>query len=282
MALTPISDNVTPQRDYPLARWRLLAPNSQGDGAWNMAVDEALMESVAAGESLPALRFYQWSPPCLSLGRRQPLVGVDQERLRSDGYDLVRRETGGWAILHTDELTYSVTLPPTDPRADGPILDAYRKLSQGLVAGLALLGVHAEMKPASASGTHNLSAACFEVPSAYEITAGGRKLIGSAQARPNGRVLQHGTLPLYGDITRVTRYLTFPDEAARATLSQQLAEHAATLDAVAGRTIEFAEAAQMMSEGFARALHLTLEVSDLTQTERERAEVIAAHKRQEI
>jgi lipoate-protein ligase A len=282
MALTPISDGVTPQLDYPLARWRLLAPSSRGDGAWNMAVDEALMESVAAGESLPALRFYQWSPPCLSLGRRQPLVGVDQERLRADGYDVVRRETGGWAILHTDELTYSVTLSPTDPRADGPILDAYRKLSQGLVAGLALLGVQAEMKPASASGTHNLSAACFEVPSAYEITAGGRKLIGSAQARPNGRVLQHGTLPLYGDITRVTRYLTFPDEAARAALARQLAEHATTLEVVAGRSIEFAEAAQMMAEGFASALRLTLEVSDLTQSERDRAEVIAARKRQEI
>ncbi len=132
---------------------------------------------------------------------------MDIERLRGDEYDVVRRETGGWAILHTDELTYSVTLSPNDPRADGPILDAYRKLSQGLVEGLTLLGVHAEMKPASASGTHNLSAACFEVPSAYEITAGGRKLIGSAQARPNGRVLQHGSLPLRGDIARVTRYL---------------------------------------------------------------------------
>lgn len=282
--MTPDSNatNATPQAAYSPARWRLLVESEPRAGAWNMAVDEALMASVAAGESPPALRFYQWSPPCLSLGRRQPLVGVDQERLRADGFDVVRRETGGWAILHTDELTYSVTLSPDDPRADGPILDAYRKLSQGLVEGLALLGVQAEMKPASASGAHNLSAACFEVPSAYEITAGGRKLIGSAQARPNGRVLQHGTLPLYGDISRVTRYLTFPDEAARATLADQLAAHATTLEVVAGRTVEFAEAARAMTEGFARALNLTLEPSDLTQTERERAEEIAARKRQEL
>ena len=125
---------------YPVAEWRLLVDDEPHDGAWNMALDEALMTLVAEGSSLPVLRLYQWNPPCLSLGRRQPLASVDIERLRGDEYDVVRRETGGWAILHTDELTYSVTLSPNDPRADGPILDAYRKLSQGLVEGLELLG----------------------------------------------------------------------------------------------------------------------------------------------
>ena len=267
---------------YPVAEWRLLIDEEPQDGAWNMALDEALMALVAEGASPPVLRLYQWSPPCLSLGRRQPLAGVDTERLRADGYDIVRRETGGWAILHTDELTYSVTLTPNDPRADGPILDAYRKLSQGLVEGLALLGVHAEMKPASASGTHNLSAACFEVPSAYEITAGGRKLIGSAQARPNGRVLQHGSLPLYGDIARVTRYLTFTDEAERDKLATQLEAHAITLRDVAERDIPFEEAAEAISQGFARALNLALQPRALTARERELACEIAIAKRQEV
>lgn len=267
---------------YPLAEWRLLVDNEPRDGVWNMALDEALMNLVAEGASRPVLRLYQWSPPCLSLGRRQPLAGVDTERLRADGYDIVRRETGGWAILHTDELTYSVTLSPDDPRADGPILDAYRKLSQGLVAGLALLGVHTEMKPVSASGTHNLSAACFEVPSAYEITAGGRKLIGSAQARPNGRVLQHGSLPLYGDISRVTRYLTFADEVGRDTLASHLQAHATTLADAAGRDIAFPEAAEAISQGFSRALNLALLPSALTEREYELAREIAVAKRQEI
>ncbi len=267
---------------YPVAEWRLLVEDEPHDGAWNMALDEALMNLVAEGASPPVLRLYQWSPPCLSLGRRQPLAGVDSERLRADGYDAVRRETGGWAILHTDELTYSVTLSPNDPRADGPILDAYRKLSQGLLEGLALLGVLAEMKPASASGTHNLSAACFEVPSAYEITAGGRKLIGSAQARPNGRVLQHGSLPLRGDIARVTRYLTFADEAGRDTLAAQLQAHATTLAEVAGRDIPFAEASEGIAQGFARALNLSLQPSALTVRERDLARELAAIKRKEV
>jgi lipoyl(octanoyl) transferase len=247
-----------------------------------MAVDEALMTQVGEGKSQPVLRLYQWSPPCVSLGRRQPLAGVNLERLRADGYDVVRRETGGWAILHTDELTYSVTLTPDDPRADGPILDAYRKLSQGLVAGLALLGVDADMQAASASGTHNLSAACFEVPSAYEITAGGRKLIGSAQSRPNGRVLQHGSLPLYGDIARVTRYLAFASEAARDQLTAQLRAHATTLADVAGREITFAEAAGAMRAGFASALNLSLQAGALTDQERALAGKIATMKREEM
>lgn len=266
---------------YPIAEWRLLVDDQPHDGAWNMALDEILMNLVGEGASPPVLRFYQWSPPCLSLGRRQPIAGVDLARLRADGYDLVRRETGGWAILHTDELTYSVSVTPDDPRADGPILDAYRKLSQGLVEGLALLGVKAEMKPASASGTHNLSAACFETPSAYEITAGGKKLIGSAQSRPNGRVLQHGSLPLTGDISRVSRYLTFANDAAREALVEQLTDHAVTLREVAGRDIPFADAADAISQGFARALGLSFTPGALTPREREMVAELAAIKRRE-
>ena len=128
---------------YPHAEWRLLLEQEPRAGAWNMALDEAIMDAVAEGAAPPTLRLYQWAPPCLSLGRRQPLAGVDLAQLRADGCESVRRATGGWSILHTDELTYSVALTPDDPRANGPILDAYRKLSAGLVAGLALLGVDA-------------------------------------------------------------------------------------------------------------------------------------------
>ncbi len=263
---------------YPHAEWRLLLEPEPRTGAWNMALDETIMDAVAAGDAPPTLRLYQWAPPCLSLGRHQPLQGVDLARLRADGCEAVRRATGGWAILHTDELTYSVALTPDDPRADGPILDAYRKLSAGLVAGLGLLGVEAIMRPASAGGTHNLTAACFEVPSAYEITARDRKLIGSAQARPNGRVLQHGSLPLTGDIARVTRYLTFSDEAARDALAAHLRERAATLREVAERDISFAEAADAMRRGFAEALNIALTPGAPTDAELRRARELLAEK----
>jgi lipoate-protein ligase A len=227
-------------------------------GAENMALDEAIMEAVAAGDSPPTLRFYQWAPPCLSLGKRQPLDGVDLTACRADGVDVVRRATGGWAILHTDELTYSVTLRPDDPRVSGAILDTYRTLSQGLIAGLHLLGADAEMSPVIPGGAHSISAACFEVPSAYEIILGGRKLIGSAQTRPAGKVLQHGSVPLHGDIARVARYLTFASERERQALAAHLRERATTLHDALGSPMAFFEAAQALARGFAAALNVDL------------------------
>ena len=244
---------------YPPAVWRLIIEREPRTGAENMALDEAIMDAVAAGEALPTLRFYAWEPPCLSLGKRQPLDGVDLARCRADGVDVVRRATGGFAILHTDELTYSIAIRPNDPRSDGAILDAYRKLSQGLMAGLRLLGATPEMNPVVPGGVHNASAACFEVPSAYEIVMAGRKLIGSAQARPAGRVLQHGSLPLVGDIARVARYLAYEREDERASLAQHLRERATTARDALGRAVSYDEGAEAMARGFAAALNLTYE-----------------------
>lgn len=244
---------------YLPAVWRLIIERTPRTGAWNMAIDEAIMEAVAAGEALPTLRFYAWEPPCLSLGKRQPLDGIDLARCRADGIDVVRRATGGFAILHTDELTYSIATQPNDPRADGAILDAYRKLSQGLLAGLQLLGALPRMNPVVPGGVHNASAACFEMPSAYEIVVGQQKLIGSAQARPAGRVLQHGSLPLTGDIARLVPYLAFERDEERVALANHLRERATTISDALGRTVSYDEAAEAMARGFGEALNVTFE-----------------------
>lgn len=267
-----------PSDGYLKATWRLIVDSGPRSGAWNMALDEAIMQAVGAGEALPTLRLYQWEPPCLSLGKRQPLSGVDLEHCWRDGVDVVRRATGGWAILHTDELTYSVAALPTDPRAEGAILDAYRKLSAGLVAGLHRLGVPAAMNPVDPLGVHNTSAACFEVPSAYEVTIGEKKLIGSAQTRPHGRVLQHGSLPLTGDIARVVNYLWFQTEDARTALAEHLRERATTLGDILGRQVSFDEAATAVAQGFAEALTLDFETGSYTPAELESAERIAREK----
>jgi lipoyl(octanoyl) transferase len=264
--------------EYAPAEWRLIVEDDPHSGVWNMALDEAIMDAVGAGDAPPTLRFYQWTPPCLSLGKRQPLSGVDMQRCREDGVDVVRRATGGWAILHTDEFTYSIATRPDDPRAEGAILDAYRKLSSGLLAGLHLLDVPAVMNPVDPMGVHNASAACFEVPSAYEITAGAHKLLGSAQTRPSGRVLQHGSLPLRGDIARLVRYLWFQTEDDRAALAEHLRERATTLTALCGRDISFAEVAEAMERGFSVALHLKLAHGAPTPAELAAAERIAREK----
>lgn len=265
-----LTADVTPE--YPVAEWRLLLEREPRTGVWNMALDEAIVDAVAAGASLPTLRFYQWAPPALSLGKRQPLDDVDFARCREAGVDVVRRATGGFAILHTDELTYSIAVKPDDPRAEGAILDAYRKLSQGLLAGLRLLGAPAQMNPVVPGGVHNASAACFEVPSAYEIVVGERKLIGSAQTRSGGRVLQHGSLPLHGNIARVVECLRFASEDERQSLAAHLRERAAMLDAVLGRSVEYDEAAEAMAQGFAQALRLKLTTSEPTADELAAAE----------
>lgn len=252
---------------YPRARWRVMVDPQPRSGAENMALDVAILDAVAARAVLPTLRFYRWDPPCLSLGKRQPLDGIDPARARAAGVDLVRRPTGGWAILHTDELTYSVAAPRDDPRVDGPILDAYRRLSAGLVAGLNVLGVAVEMNPVDPLGVHNQSAACFEVPSAYEITVAGKKLMGSAQTQANGRVLQHGSLPLRGDIGRVADYLWFPVEADRESLRAHLRSRATTLRDALGRAVAFDEACAAMTAGFAAGLNLELEPGPPTPAE---------------
>ena len=112
------------------------------NGIWNMAVDEAIFTAVINGDSLPTLRFYGWNPPCLSLGYGQAFSDADMTRLNQFGWDVVRRATGGKAILHTDELTYSLCLPQHHPLAEGSIVDSYRRISTGLMAGLNRLGAH--------------------------------------------------------------------------------------------------------------------------------------------
>jgi lipoyl(octanoyl) transferase len=257
---------------YPRATWRLIVDPEPRTGAWNMALDEAIQDAVAAGDSPPTLRFYQWAPPAISLGKRQPADGVDLARCQRDGVDVVRRPTGGLAILHTDELTYSIATLPTDPRAAGAILDAYKRLSAGLVEGLRCLGVPAELNPINPYGTPSGSAACFEAPSAYEITASGKKLMGSAQSRPAGRVLQHGSLPLVGDIVRVADYLSFASAAERAALRAHLGQRATTLHDALGRAVTFAEAAAALRDGFAAALCLDLAPGQLSSAELRAAE----------
>lgn len=264
------------QAPFALATWRLLETGWQ-DGATNMAIDEAIMEAVAAGEQPPTLRFYGWQPPCLSLGYAQGWQAVDWEACAARGWDVVRRPTGGRAILHVDELTYCVCAPEDEPRLQGGILPSYMRLSAALAHGLELLGLEPQRagapEPGAATGP-----VCFDAPSNYEITSGGRKLVGSAQARRRGMVLQHGTLPLYGDLLRIVNALQFEDEAARAAAAAALHASALTLEEALGRRAPFGEAAAALAAGFAVTLNLQLEPDVLSAGELERTQAIRAEK----
>src|ERR1700694_5482399 len=190
--------------------WRLLV-DAPADGAWNMAVDEVLLDGVAAGAAPPTLRFYEWMPACLSLGYFQPIVVVDPDGCRRLGVDVVRRPTGGRAILHDRELTYSVALPASVLGQDGGVLPSYYRLSLALQEGLRRLGVPATVAPESAAGASVHGPVCFDRPSAHEILLQGRKLVGSAQMRRGAALLQHGSILIEPRLDKLTACLRLPD-----------------------------------------------------------------------
>jgi lipoate-protein ligase A len=262
-------------QDFPVAAWRLIVDDQPRSGAANMALDQALAEACAAGERPPTLRFYRWQPPAVSLGRHQPVSDLDAAAVEARAYEIVRRPTGGRAILHIDELTYSVAAPAGEPRVQGSVMDAYLRLSNALLAGLRELGLEGDKAGGGVRAGPDVSAACFEVPSAYEITAGGRKLIGSAQSRRAGYVLQHGSLPLIGDIGRLVDVLALPP--AQATeLRHELVSRAATLAEALGVAedspmVQFEYVTQALCRGFSATLNLALRPAQPSPDELRRA-----------
>jgi lipoate-protein ligase A len=256
---------------YPLSTWRLLN-SGEKDGATNMAIDEAVLHGVAEGCSPPTLRFFTWQPACLSLGQAQPFADVDLEACHRLSVDIVRRPTGGRAIMHVDELTYSVTAREDEPRVHGGIVESYRRLSEGLLAGLLQMGLPVRQVERPEDHDRDAGPVCFEVPSNYEIVFDGHKLVGSAQVRKGGAVLQHGSLPLVGDIARICAVLASKPDRGR------VLARAITVERATGRAVTFDAAARAMAEGFASALNLRLEPGELTPQERGRSEQLRRDK----
>ena len=259
--------------------WRLLI-TPPARGARNMAVDESILEHIGRGASLPTLRLYAWTPACLSLGQAQPYADVDVTRLKQRGWEVVRRATGGRAILHTDELTYSVIAPTTEPRVEGSVLESYNRLAQALLLAVQSLEIPVEMKEhvGHASSVTQSNPVCFEVPSTYEITVNGKKLIGSAQARKKEGVLQHGSLPLTGDLTRICQALVFENESARDDASQRLLERATTVESALGVGVSWEKAQQAFVHAFEAQLGLSFELGALSESESKRAEELVKEK----
>ncbi|MBX3037507.1 MAG: lipoate--protein ligase family protein [Anaerolineales bacterium] len=258
--------------------WRLIKTPAS-TGAWNMAVDEAILEHIYRGESKPTLRLYAWNPPCLSLGHAQPFKDVDVERLKSHGWDVVRRVTGGRAILHTDELTYSVTGNASDEVLAGGVLESYNRLSKALLYAVQSLSLPVQVQEGkNTPASQNLNPVCFEVPSSYEITVDGKKLIGSAQARKKEGVLQHGSLPLTGDLTRICDALFFENESARQEAKDRLLARATTVESVLGINISWDTAANVLIQGFEKELGIEFEIEELSQSELNRAEELVKEK----
>jgi len=257
--------------------WRIIK-SPPAIGAWNMAVDEAILLEIGAGRSLSTLRLYSWEPACLSIGYAQSIKDVDLGALHENGWTLVRRPTGGRAILHTDELTYSVIAPLNEPRVSGSVLESYRQLSIALLKTLDMLGLKAQADPHAESPQNSLGPVCFEVPSNYEITVGGKKLIGSAQARKKEGILQHGSLPLFGDIARIMQVLHYNNALERTEAATRLLEHATNVETVLNKKISIELAAETFQTAFSETLELTLIPGDLSPVEYRLAEELVQKK----
>lgn len=243
-------------------KWRLVI-SDRADGPTNMALDESLMLGAI---SAPTLRLYSWCPPCLSIGYSQRVtVDVDLEALARQGIGLVRRPSGGGAILHDQDITYCLVAPESHQAVSGSIVESYRKISGGLVAGLATLGLTCQVAQGETRGER--SSACFEAPSAYELLAAGKKLVGSAQYRRDGMVLQHGSIPLSMVPWRILEFLRGPLDGDYGTRAGRFQDRAISLDGALNRSVSFNDACQALTEGFERALNVSFEAGCLVSGE---------------
>jgi lipoyl(octanoyl) transferase len=275
--------------------WRLLI-DPPANGATNMARDEAILSSHVAGAAQPTLRLYRWSPASLSLGRFQRAGAINRAACVHAGVAIVRRPSGGRALLHDAELTYAIIARADYALfGDQSILATYRQISLALLAGLRRLGVAAELttattdhrppttdhQPTTLIGNEatsrrwsvagrRLSAACFDTPAAYELTVAGRKLVGSAQMRRAGSILQHGAIPLAPHVDRLAALLH--------NSPHDLGTKMIALDQAAGRRIEFDELADALIAGFRAAWGIHFECGTLSEHEQREEQRLIAEK----
>lgn len=232
-------------------RWRVLR-YEEGNAAFNMALDEAIAEAVAFHVAGPTMRFYGWKPPAVSIGRFQRLEEVvDLEGCRKLGVDVVRRSTGGGAVFHDREITYSVICPEDMMPAD--INEAYREIGGWIVNALKLIGIEGTFEPIN------------------DVLVKGKKISGSAQSRRKGIFVQHGTLIYDLDRAKMFAVLKVPQDKLD---SQALSDPAERVTSVKEqRRVPWEFAAAAMANAF--IMNREWYAGDLTSDELARAEVIA-------
>ncbi len=259
--------------------WRLIK-DSYHTGFMNMAIDEAIMIAHREGLVPPTIRFYQWSPPAVSLGYFQDLKKeIDVDVCKNLGIDIVRRPTGGKAVLHDKELTYSFIIKENHPLVNNSILETYKKISGGMIRGLSYLGIKAELVPlreklkSTPSGNEakskiphsDIKSICFSVPSQYEVQVKGKKIVGSAQVRKREIVLQHGSLLIELEKDKLFSVFNFPSAKIREKLKTGF--KATSLEEILKKKINFSELSEILPRGFEEEFGARLVEGKLTKQE---------------
>jgi len=220
-------------------------------GKYNMEFDETRAYDVEQGKSLPMLRFYGWNPWTVSIGANQKENDFDSAKLQMYGFDIVRRPTGGRAVLHANELTYSFVCklnPQLKP------LDIYKEIHIFLVEGLKQLGAEGLSFEKSQPNFNEFykretaSLSCFASSARYEIEWGGKKIVGSAQRVIGNTLLQHGSILLGRGYELLAEVANLPDENSRNYLRNYIKSHSISLEEITGKEQNFFTAVEKFSK----------------------------------
>lgn len=230
-------------------------------GKFNMEYDEFLAKRLINRHGKPTLRVYGWNPPAISLGYNQNIEDIDLKKCHTEGIDIVRRPTGGRAILHWNELTYSVVMYSNQMS----ISEVYQKISHALVHGLRLLGVKVELEKSQPNFQqiykNKTAIPCFSSSARYEIQYQGKKLVGSAQRRyttGDGEevILQHGSILIGPEHRWLTDFLNEINPDTIQSIKKTLEEHTTDLKQILNREVEFDEVAEAIKSGFEKSWNI--------------------------
>jgi len=250
-------------------RWRFV-DTGPGDPFFNMALDEAIARTVACGQAPPTIRVYSWRPAAVSIGYAQRAQQViDLKKCARHGVPVVRRLTGGRAVLHQREVTYSVIAGRRQWGSADSVTGIYKRIGLALVAGLQTLGIDAELsrprqdrtRPPRRSGDAH---PCFSSAGRYEVMVGERKLIGSAQRWLEDAVLQHGSVLLGAEHSRLAELLPDQRETAGPRAVRRLAAKTVSLTTLLSRPVSYEEVAGALRVGFGEVLGIELKSGSLS------------------
>jgi lipoyl(octanoyl) transferase len=248
--------------------WRLIEDGA-GDGAVNMATDRAILEACGQGKAPPTLRLYGWRQPTVTTGYSQSRVrDLDMNRCRALGIPVVSRPTGGRALLHDKELTYSLTAPIPHPKFPSNLRAAFQEVSQALLLALEIMGVeNAAMANTRGASANGRSPSCFSSLNHCEITVNNKKLIGSAQRRKSRSFLQQGSLWIACDRERMNSLFRFDDPETREADLEILERNTISLNQLCGREMRFEEVAEAFQKAFQSAFPEKWERGELSDYE---------------
>lgn len=243
--------------------------------AYNMALDEALLDWHSAGEIPPVIRFYEWNPATLSIGYfQQAHKDINLQAVQEQNLGFVRRPTGGRAVLHDQELTYSVIVSESYPNMPATVTEAYRVISEGLLLGFQKLGLEAYFSvPQTEQQLADLkkpkSAVCFDAPSWYELVVEGKKVAGSAQTRQKGVILQHGAILLDLNEELLLSVFNFASEEAKERMRRKLPEKAVAMNQFVDTPFTIDQCVEAFSKGFEEALNIELMPYELNEIQQQ-------------